>query len=262
MPHKIWTGTLSFVLVSIPIDLVSAVRRDRVSFRMLHKTDHTPLQRRMYCPKDKTFVHGEHIVNGYPVGENQFVIVREEEYKALEPKRNQSIEIDHFVNYEDIESIYFERPYYILPRKGGSKSYQMLKAVMQETGKAGIAKFVLHTREHLVVVRAVDNILELMTLHFSEQIRDKSELLPSVKAQSSKVKALISQINQRKSRYDPAGYTDDHRRHILEYLEEKARQGKTVTIEHPEEEAEQPEPESETDLVAALEKSLSKAKSR
>ena len=259
---KIWTGTLSFVLVSIPVELVPAVRRDRVSFRLMHKKDNALLQRRMFCPKHKKFVHAEHIVNGYQITDDKYIIVREEEYKALEPQRSQSIEIDSFADAADIDSIYYDTPYYILPRKGGLKSYQMLKQVMLKTGKVGITKVIIHTREHLAIVKARDELLELLTLHFHDQIRDTSEILPNLKAQAAKVKSITAQINKAKGTYDPQKYTDDHRKHILEHLEQKVKEGHTVTIEPPEEEEEQFEPQSQQDLVAALEESLSKVKNK
>ena len=261
---KIWTGTLSFVLVSIPVELISALGNSRISFHLIHKTDNTFLQRRMLCPKDQTLVHREHIVNGYEVEKDKYVIVRENEYQALEPKRSQSIEISSFADYKDIDPIYFDRPYYILPRKGGTKSYQMLRQAMYETGKAGLAKFVLHTREHLVVVRADENILELMTLHFNQQIRDKNDILPArLKPQSSQVKLIVDQIRKAQKEYEPGRYIDKHRKQILDFLAEKAKQGRTVTIKEPEEAAETSEvEEGQTDLISALEESLAKVRSK
>jgi DNA end-binding protein Ku len=259
--NKIWTGTLSFVLVSIPVELISIIRHERVSFRLMHKTDNHLLQRRMFCPKHKVFVHGEHIVNGYETQEGKYVVVQEAEYKALEPKRSQSIEINSFVDYHEIDPIYFDRPYYLLPRKGGAKSYQMLTEVLKETNKAGIAQFVLRNREHLAVIRARDELLELMTLHFSDEIRGNDELLPKQKAEPSKVKILTREITKIKGPYEPEKYIDDHRQQILKFLQEKADKGKTVVIEELEEEEAASETEEQTDLVAVLEESLSKAKS-
>ncbi len=261
MPAKIWTGTLSFVLVSIPVQLVSAVRRNRVSFRMMHKTDNSFLQRQMYCPKDNQIIHPEHIVNGYEVENEKYVIVRENEYKALEPKRSQSIEIESFIDIDEVDPIYFDRPYYIIPGKGGNKSYQMLRQVMTKTNKMGISRIVLHSREHLVIVRAKENLLELMTLHFHDQLRDTKEITPSIKPRQAEVKKLTSVIEQFKSDYDPKKYIDEHRKQVLEFLEQKVKQGQTITVQQPQEEEEH-FPESETDLVAALEESLSKVKNK
>jgi DNA end-binding protein Ku len=249
-------------LVSIPVELVSIVRPGRVSFHLIHKKDNNLLQRRMFCPRHNTFVHGEHIVNGYVTGKDSYVIVRENEYKALEPKASQSIDISSFVDYEDIDTIYFDRPYYLLPRKGGAKSYELLTAVMKDTGKAGIARFVLHTREHLVVVRAGDKLLELITLHFKDQIKPIDEILPKGTAEAAKVKMIIKEINKLSGDYKPQKYIDEHHRHILEFLKEKASKGQTVTIQEPQEQEEQEAIENETDLVSSLEESLAKVKSR
>ncbi len=260
---KIWTGTLSFVLVSIPVEMVSALRRDRTSFHMMHRKDNSFLQRRMFCPKDNTFVPGEHIVNGYETDHDKYVIIRQEEYKAIEPKRSQSIEISSFADYRDIDPIYFDRPYYIMPRKGGLKSYQMLGEVMHKTGKVGIARLVLHTREHLVAVKAGDRLLELITLHFYDQVRDTRHILPDLpKPRQAAVEAMKAEIRSMAGSYEPQRYVDESRRRILEFLEEKARRGQTVTVEHADEEAGESELQEQEDLVSVLEESLSKVKSK
>jgi len=263
MPAKIWTGTLSFVLVSIPVDLTSALRRDRTSFHLMHRTDNMFLQRRMFCPRDNTFVPREHIVNGYETAKDEYVVVREEEYKALEPRRSQSIEISSFVDYGKIDSIYFDRPYYVLPQKGGLKAYQMLRRVMRQSGKAGIAKFVLHSREHLVAVKAGDRVLEMIMLHFHDQIRERREIFPErPKAKAAGVRAIKEEIMKAAGHYEPERYVDERRRRILEFLEEKAKQGQTVSVEQAEEEAGAGELEEQEDLIAVLEESLAKVKTK
>jgi DNA end-binding protein Ku len=263
MAATIWTGTLSFVLVSIPVELISALTRSRVSFNLVHKKDNSFLERRMFCPKDEKLIHGEHIVNGYEVAPEKYVVIRENEYKALEPKRSQSIEISSFADFSDVDPIYFDRPYYIMPRKGGSKSYQMLRQAMQETGKAGFARFVLHTREHLIVVKANEHILEMMTLHFSEQVKDASGIAPKgLKTQASHVKAMVEQIKKEHKSYDPDRYVDTHRKKVLDMLNEKARHSHTVAIREPEETETVEAGEEREDLISALEESLAKVRSK
>lgn len=258
---SIWTGTLSFVMVSIPVEIVSAIHPGKVSYHLMHKEDNSPIQTRMFCPSDKKFVHPEHIVNGYEIDENKYVIVKEEEYKALEPEKSQTIEISSFIDLENINPVFFDKNYYLLPRKGGSKAYQLLTQVLQETQKAGISKFVLRSREYLVIVRPYNRILGLMVLHFPEEIRDPREILPkNIKAEPQKVKIISDAIKKLKVKYEPEKYHDKHYHTILNFLENKAKEQGTITVEEP---AEEEIPEMETgDLAAALEESLAKAKSR
>ena len=164
--EAVWTGAVNFVLVSIPVELLPAVHEKRVAFRLMHQRDDALLKREMYCPADGSFVHGEHIVNGYEVGPNRYVVVTDDEYQVLEPSRSQTIQIDSFVNFDEIDPVYFDRPYYVVPREGGERSYRLLVEVMQETHKAGLAKFVMHDREHMVALWAQSDVLSLMMLHF------------------------------------------------------------------------------------------------
>ncbi len=261
MPSKIWTGTLSFVMVSIPVEIVSAIHPSKISYHLMHKEDNSPIRTRMFCPNDKKFVHPEHIVNGYEVDDNTYVIVKEQEYKALEPEKSQTIEISSFIDLKNINPVYFDKHYYLLPRKGGSKAYQLLTQVMKETQKAGISKFVLRSREYLVIVRPYNRILGLMVLHFPQEIRDPQEILPeNIKAEPQKVKIISDALKKLKTKYEPESYEDKNYNTILNFLENKAKEQGTVKIEEPAEE-EISEMETE-DLAAALEESLAKAKSR
>jgi DNA end-binding protein Ku len=227
----------------------------------MHKEDNSPIQTRMFCPQDKKFVHPEHIVNGYPVDDDKYVIVKEEEYQALEPQRSQTIEINTFIDIEKINPLYFDKSYYVLPGKGGTKAYQLLFDVLKETNKAGLAKFVMRSREYLVVLKAHSRILGLMVLHFPEEIRDPKEILPKdVKSEAQKVKAMIEAITKLKGKYEPQKLDDKYYEKVRNYLEKKAKDQGTITIEQPVEE-EAVETES-GDLVAALEESLAKAKAK
>jgi DNA end-binding protein Ku len=248
-------------MVSIPVDIVSAVRPGKVSYHLMHKEDNSPIQTRMFCPHDKKFVHPEHIVNGYPVDDDKYVIVKEEEYQALEPQRSQTIEINTFINVEKINPIYFEKSYYILPRKGGAKAYQLLLDVLKDTGKAGLAKFVLRSREYLVVVKPHNRVLGLMVLHFPEEIRDPKEIMPkNFKAEPQKVKAITEIIMKLKGEYKPDKLEDKYFEKVVNFLEKKAKEEGTITVEQP---VEEETVETDTgDLVAALEESLAKAKSK
>ncbi len=265
MPDEsVWTGAVNFVLVSIPVEIVPAVHEDRIIFRLMHGKDGTPLRREMFCPADNVFVPPEQIANGYEVGPNRYVVVTDEEYEALEPRRSQTIAIDAFVNLRDIDPVYFDRPYYLVPREGGERSYQLLTQVLQETRKAGLAKFVMHGREHLVALWAQGNVMTLMLLHYREQIADQETLRPKeAEPQPDRVGALTAAMQRLRGDYNPAHYLDEHRQRVLGFLQEKAQERGTVSVPEAEHAEEQPATAEEgQDLVSALEESLARARKR
>src|SRR3990172_1923715 len=150
----IWSGTISFSLVAIPVQLVKAVDPGRVSFRMLHSKDFSPLLRRMACPEEGKIVPPEEIIRGYEIGPDKYIVVTDEELESLSPQRSRSIEIVDFVDTKDVDAIYYDHPYYLVPLKGGEKAYRLFVEVMHRTRKAGLAKFVLGEREYLVAVKS------------------------------------------------------------------------------------------------------------
>ena len=257
----IWTGTLSFSLVAIPVELVTAVRPGRVSFRMLHKKDNSPLQRRMYCPKDQTIVPPEEMVRGYTVGLNKYMPVTDRELESVTPERSRTIEIMQFIDLDEIDTPYFVHPYYLIPARGGEKAYCLLAEVMQRSHKAALAKFVLGEREYLVAVKSTDGALSLILLHYNEEILAYDDIAPQASKAGAKTysreKARVAAIIKGMVRsFRPGKYADERRNRILALLKAKAR--RKVAVESPpieEEEAEGP-----ADLVAALEESMRKVR--
>ncbi len=262
--ESVWTGAVNFVLVSIPVEMVPAVHEDRIVFRLMHKKDDVPLQRQMFCPADHTFVPRRHIANGYEVEPDKYVVVTSNEYESLEPRRSQAIAIDSFVDFARIDPVYFDRPYYLVPREGGERSYRLLTEVLQETRKAGLARFVLHDREHLVALWAQGDVLVVMLLHFQEHIADREGFRPKeVKPHHARVGALAAILQRMKGDYNPAHYVNEQRERVLGFLEEKAKQQGTVAVTAPEGAEEEPvEQEAGQDLAAALEESLARARRR
>jgi DNA end-binding protein Ku len=261
---SIWTGAVNFVLVSIPVEIVPAVHEDRLAFRLMHAKDGVPLRREMFCPAENAFVPPEQIADGYEVEPGGCVVVTDEEYAALEPRRSQTIAIDSFVDLGEIDPVYFDRPYYLVPREGGERSYQLLTAVLQETRKAGLAKFVMHGREHLVALWAQGNVLTLMLLHYREQIADREAVRPKeVQPQPDRVGALTAVMQRLRGDYNPAHYVDEHRQRVLGFLQQKAQQQGTVAVAGPEQAGKPPAGAEEgQDLIRALEESLARAKKR
>src|SRR5512142_217030 len=142
----IWSGTISFSLVAIPVQLVRAVSPGRISFRMLHATDYSPLQRRMFCPKQETLVPAEEIVRGYEIAPERYLPITDEELESVSPERSRTIEIVEFIDMAEVDPLYFDHPYYLVPLKGGEKAYRLLVEIMRRTNRAGLAKFVLGER--------------------------------------------------------------------------------------------------------------------
>jgi DNA end-binding protein Ku len=253
----IWSGTISFSLVAIPVQLVRAVAPGRISFRMLHSTDYSPLARRMFCPEHETLVPPEEIIRGYEIEPGRYLPITDEELESVSPERSRTIEIVDFIDMEEVDPLYYDRPYYLVPLKGGEKSYRLLAEVMRQTNKAGVAKFVLAEREHLVVVKSTEGALSLVTLHYQGEILSAdgfaSKEGKSTAGEKSRIKASIRRMM---ADFDPAKYADAHREKVLDLLQRKAKE--RAPVDAPQRAAE--EGEGPPDLVAALEEIMLEVK--
>ncbi|HEX9019762.1 MAG TPA: Ku protein [Nitrospirota bacterium] len=253
----IWSGTVSFSLVAIPVRLVKAVAPGRVSFRLLHSTDYSPLARKMVCPKDEAPVPPDEIVRGFEITPDKYVLMSDEELESLSPERSRSIEIVEFVDQRDVDPIYYDRPYYLVPLKGGEKAYQLLVEVMQRTRKAGLAKFVLTEREHLALVASKGNALALITLHYPDEVLSSDDITPKrEKSEADEESRMKKSIERMIEDFNPAKYANERREKIMRLLEARAKEKALVEAPAVEEE----EGEGPPDLVAALEESMRKVK--
>lgn len=259
MPRYLWTGTVSFALVAIPVGLTSCLRSSKVSFNLLHDKDHARLSRRLYCPADNTFVHPEHVVRGAPVDGDQYVVVRDQEIESLAPQRSKTIEISEFCDPQSISELYYDRPYYLLPRPGGEKPYALLTKTLAGTNKAGISMFVLHERQHLVAIRSIDRALTLFMLHWPAELLDDKELLPAkAKADKKLVAKMEKLIEEMSAPFDPKKHQDPYRQKLKQMPEEKQRRGQIVEV--PAQQFEQQQEES-FDLIEALQQSMAQSRS-
>jgi DNA end-binding protein Ku len=244
-------------LVAIPVQLVKAVEPGQVSFHMLHSRDYSPLLRRMVCPKEEKIVPPEEIVRGYEIGPDKYILVTDEELESVSPERSRTIEIVDFIDMEEVDSLYYDHPYYLVPAKGGEKAYRLLVEVMQRTKKAGLAKFVLGEREYLVAVKSTQGALSLITLHYSEEILPDEEIAPDGgqidPVEKSNLKKIIGEMTVD---FDPDKYADERREKIVKLLKKKAKKQAPVEAPEVEEEGE----EGPADLIAALEESMRKVK--
>jgi DNA end-binding protein Ku len=221
--RAVWSGTISFGLVSIPVNLFPANRPGGVSLRMLDD-DGTPLARRYYDPETGEEVPRDRLIRGYEMEEGEYVVVTEQELEAVEPEKSRDIDLRRFVDADALEPMYFERAYYLTPAGDSTKAYRLLAAVMEETGRAGIATFVMRTKEYLIAILAENGILRAETLRFHDEIRPVSEIdlpdRPSIPSKlESATRAMIREHTAES--LDEAELTDDYADRLRSLVESK-----------------------------------------
>jgi DNA end-binding protein Ku len=258
--RPIWSGSINFGLVTIPVKLFTAVREKRLSFRSLHDQDKQPLKQKLYCPADGKEVHPEHIVKGFEIEKNQFVVVKQSELDAAAPKATKSIEIVDFVELAEIDPIYFDRPYYVAPKPEGAKPYRLLLDAMAKTKKVGIAKFVMHNKEYLAALRPLDaDTLCLETMHFSDEVVSETsipEVNVKAKVDEREMKVAQQLIDSLTAKFDLSKYHDEYREEVMAMINRKAKGDQVVSRPQAEE-----KPHKTHDLMAALQASLSSSRS-
>jgi len=223
--RPIWTGTITFGLVSIHVRLFTAVREQRVAFHLLHDQDGVRLRRKMVCPADNKEIHPEHIVKGYEFQKGQYVIVTPEDLENCGPKSTWAIEITDFVDLADIDPIYYDRPYYVLPQPAAGKSYRLLLDAMKENQKVGISKLVMHDKEYLAALRPLEDVICLHTMHFGDEVvgADQLDAPPQHKASDREMKMAGQLIESLASSFEPGKYHDEYRDCVAAMLERKAQ---------------------------------------
>jgi DNA end-binding protein Ku len=255
----IWSGTISFSLVAIPVQLVKAVEPGRVSFRTLHSKDYSPLARRMYCPEEEVLVPPDEIIRGYEIGPDQYILITDEELESVSAERSRTIEIVEFIDMKEVDTVYYDHPYYLVPLSGGEKAYRLLAEAMRRANKAGLAKFVLREREYLVAIKSVQEALVLVTLHYHEEILSDEDLRPKEEKIDPEEEGRIKQsIEQMMADFSPERYADARREKIMNLLKKKAKA--KAQVEAPE--VEEKDGEGPADLVAALEESMRQVKKK
>lgn len=260
MARSIWTGVISFGLVSIPVRLVTAVRSTDIRFHQLHEKDGVRLKQRLVCPADEQEVSGAEIVKGYELAPDQYVIVDPDELDALAPESSRALDITDFVDLESIDPIYYDRPYYLLPGDNADKPYSLLVQAMERAKKVGIAKFVMRQKEYLAALRPVDGAICLEIMHFAGEVVPVKELDGLPKAQEMderQLKVANQLIDALAGDFDPEKYKDEYRDKVEHMLEEKAKGKEIVTPP-----AFEPKPTEAVDLLKALEESLKTAREK
>jgi DNA end-binding protein Ku len=260
MPRPIWSGAISFGLVNVPVKLFSAVKSKSVSFNQIDSRTGSRIKYQKVSAADGTEVPGEAIVKGYELPSGQYVLIDDAELASLDPEANRTIEIEEFVELEQIDPIFYDNAYYVAPDKATAKPYALLARAMEETGKVGIARFVMRSKQYLCAIRPADGRLMLSTMVYADEVNDPAEIPEFEAVENAEVSAkeltMAKQlVESLAADFGPEKFEDTHREKVLELIERKAS-GETGLVEVPE-----IEPSDKViDLMAALEQSVKAAK--
>src|SRR5205823_932332 len=255
MARAIWKGSISFGLVNIPIALYPATRREELKFRLLRKSDLSPVNYKRVAEKDGKEVSWDQIVKGYEYEKGKYVVLKEEDFERIDLEATQTVDIQDFVDQEEIDPMFFYKPYYLEPQKGGDKAYTLLRDALKDSNKVGIATAVIKTRQYLAGVKPEDGTLALELMHFADERADPGKIhVPKNtevgKREMNMAKSLIDSMS---SKWNPEKYKDDYREALMEVIEEKVEAGGKEIEEKPKK---APKPTKVIDLVSVLQKSL------
>jgi DNA end-binding protein Ku len=256
MARAIWSGTISFGLLNVPVKLYSAVSRKSIRFNELRESDSSRVRHKRVAESDGKEVSYDEIVKGYEISPDHYVVLTRDELNDLVPEKTRTIDIQDFVDLEQIDPIYFESPYYLGPAPGADKAYGLLVKAMDNAGKAAIARFVLRNKEHLAAIRPMGKVLTLTTMRFADEVVSPDELddvLPDSSPRVDKREREMAEklIDSLASDFKPEAYQDEYREQLLSLIEQKG-EGKEIVAA----DTEEPEPTKAPDLMAALEESL------
>jgi DNA end-binding protein Ku len=260
MARALWSGSLSFGLVNVPVQLFSAVRDQDLHFRQLHEKDGSPIETRRFCSAEDEEAPFEEVGHGYELDSGKEVVLSDEELSAAAPRKTRTIDIEAFVDLADVDPVYFDHPYFLLPEgeaEGTRRAYQLLVEVMQGTERAALGRFVMRTKEYLVAVRVRDDLLSLTTMLFHDEVRPTTPVPGGGrKPAKERLDRAVTLIEAMSVDWDPARYEDRYRERLLDVIERK-KKGKRITVPD-----DQDEPSPIPDLMAALERSLAQAQGK
>ncbi len=257
MPRALWSGSISFGLVNIPIKMVSATKNVDIHFHQIHGKTQCRVRQKLYCPQTDKEVPRDELVKGYEIAPDQYVILSEKELDAAAAKTSRAIEISEFVDLVSIDPIYYDKPYYLLPEERAAKAYQLLVNAMLEAGKVAIAKFVMRNKEYLAALRPLGNVICLETMRFANEVvlADQLEGVPKpVSVDERELKMAQQLIESLSEKFEPEKYSDEYSGRLQDLIQKKI-EGEEIITEAPPTEAEG----RVINLMAALEESLARA---
>jgi DNA end-binding protein Ku len=249
-PRAIWSGSISFGLVSVPVRMFSAIEEHTLHFNYVHAPDGSRIGYEKICKAEEKPVPDDEIVKAFEYDKGEWVYMADEDFEAAAAENHRTIDIRAFVPYEEIDPIYFERTYYLAPQEDGEKVYALLVRAMDDAGLAGIAKWVMRDRQNLGLMRIRERVITLERMHFADEIRPAEDVAPKdAKVDKQELDMAAQLIEQYTGRFEPEKFRDTYRDALCEIIEAKHR-GEEVHVER------EPEPEAPTDLMAALRASV------
>jgi DNA end-binding protein Ku len=256
-PRALWKGAINFGLIHIPVRMYKAASGKDIRFRELHDEDMSPLKQKRVCARDGKEVSREHVVKGYEVSPDHFVVIKPEELEALEKAEAHTISIENFVDLPQVDPVYFENSYYVVPDKNAARAYALLLAAMKEKDKAAVARVVLRTKQQLVLLRATDEVMAMSTLYYADEVvsPDALEGVPHLHAPDKRELEMATKLIESLSEdFQPEKFHDEYREKLLALIDAKAEGEKwTPPKAHR-------EPAKVVDLVSALQASLDAAR--
>ena len=253
-PRALWTGTISFGLVNVPVRMYSATSEHDLHFNFVHEKDGSRIGYEKICKKEGVPVPDDEIVKAFEYEKGEFVYMTDDDFAAAEVEGHRTIDITDFVSYDDIDPIYFEQTYYLGPQEGAERVYALLSRALEESGLAGIAKFVMREKQHLGCLRIRDDVITLERMYFEDEIRPADDVKPKdAKVEKRELEMATELIDRFSGPWKPEKYKDTYRDTLMKIIDQK-RKGKKVHVETT------PEPEETVDLMEALRQSLAAAK--
>jgi DNA end-binding protein Ku len=261
MARSLWTGSLSFGLVTVPVTLHSAVRDRDLHFNQLHAPDGSPIETRRVCAHEGREVPWGEIAKGYELEDGRWVLLSEEDLAAAAPRKSRTIDIERFIEERDIDPIYLHRPYLLVPGdEAAARAYALLGEAMRRSGKVALGRFVMHAKEHLVSIRPRRKLLTLTTMRFYDEVRSSGDIAEGIDSAPvptpEQIDNAMAIIGELEVPFEPTRYKDEHRAHLEDVIKRK-RKGRKISV--PAVEKKPPEPTTATpDLMGALEQSLAR----
>jgi DNA end-binding protein Ku len=255
MAASVWSGYLTFGLISMPVRLFSGARSNGISFNMLHRTDHQRVKQQLYCPLDNQVIGRADTVKGYEYRKGEYIIIEPEEIKKIEPKTAKTMEILEFVKAGEVDPVYFESSYYMMPEEAGRRPYALLTKALEESEYVAIAKLTMHNREYTVFLRPHKGGMMLHTMYYAEEVREVESFgAPDVEIKEAEIKVAHQLIEALADDWDPEKYHDTFQDNLKKLIETKLEGGEVQAVEKPKKLA------PVVDLMAALKESLAQTK--
>ena len=252
MAASVWSGYLTFGLISMPVRLHSAARSSHIEFNMLHRDDHVRIKQQLYCPQDERVVTRDEIVKGYEYEKGEYVVIEPADIKKIEPKTTKAMEILEFVKASQIDPVYFESSYYLVPEEAGQRPYALLTRALEESEYVAIAKLSMHNREYTVFLRPMNNGLMLHTMYYENEVRqvDQFGQTSGIELKDAEVKVAHQLVEALAADFDPKKYTDTFEENVKKLIQAKLEGKEVAAVEKPRKLA------PVVDIMAALKESL------